>query len=81
MGTDTAAARSVAAGYRLVQAAAHLHRVVDPSGRVIGHVADHEVDGVRRVIARRFHAATGAFVDVGAFWDVNDAVTALHHSR
>ncbi|OAH51488.1 hypothetical protein [Microbacterium oleivorans] len=67
--------------YRLVTVSDRVARVVDGSGRVIGHVArTGDGDGCR-YRARRYRAAAGGFVDVGEFWRVEDAVAALHDSR
>ncbi|MGA7149102.1 MAG: hypothetical protein WBX17_11515 [Microbacterium sp.] len=66
---------------RLSGAAPSLWRVIDASGRVIGHVqALVQADGVR-FRARRFRAATRAFMDLGEFWSVDDAVDCLRFGR
>jgi len=58
-----------------------LWRVTDPSGHVVGHVqAGCEAQGTR-FHARRFHAASRAFLDVGAFWTVEEAVDCLRYLR
>lgn len=64
-------------GVRLVRATADLWRVVDTSGRVIGHLqlVPHPLG--RRCRARRYHAPTSRFRDVGDFWSADDAVAAL----
>lgn len=65
----------------LVPAAPSLWRVVDPSGRIIGHLqAVLEGDGVR-YRARRFQPGGNAFFDLGAFWSADDAVDTLRYSR
>lgn len=62
--------------YRLATVSDRVARVVDGSGRVIGHVArTDDGDGCR------YRAAAGGFVDVGEFWRMEDAVAALHDSR
>lgn len=67
--------------YRLIPVSDRLARVVDASGRVIGHVAKAADSDGCRYRARRFRAATGGFVDLGAFCHRDDAVAALHDSR
>lgn len=81
MTTSTRTRTAAPHGYRLAAASAGLWRVLDSSGRVVGHVAEREEDGHLRIIARRFRAASRAFVDIGSFWRLDDAVAALHHSR
>lgn len=66
---------------RLAGAAPSLWRVIDASGRVIGHVqALAQADGVR-FRARRFRVATRAFMDLGEFWSVDDAIDCLRFVR
>jgi hypothetical protein len=66
---------------RLTEAAAGLWRVIDRQGRIIGHIeAREEHEGVR-YRARRFHAASHAFRDLGAFWSADDAVDCLRLGR
>ena len=66
---------------RLAEAAAGLWRVIDPDGRIIGHLeARAEHQGVR-YRARRFHAQSRAFRDLGAFWSADDAVECLRLGR
>jgi len=66
---------------RLVSAAPALWRIVDRSGRVIGHLQaiGHE-QGVR-YRARRYHAPTRAFRDLGEFWSADDAVESVAFAR
>ncbi|MCM3696777.1 hypothetical protein [Microbacterium oleivorans] len=68
-------------GYRLVVVSDRVSRVVDGSGRVIGHVARAGDGDDARFRARRFRATSGGFVDLGGFWHLEDAVAALHDSR
>ncbi|GAA1990554.1 hypothetical protein [Microbacterium pumilum] len=66
---------------RLATAAPALWRVIDRSGRVIGHLqAMAEAAGVR-YRARRFHAPSRAFRDLGEFWSAADAVDCLRFAR
>ena len=64
-------------GTRLLRATADLWRVVDASGHVIGHLQliPHPLGW--RCRARRYHAPTSRFRDVGDFWSADDAVAAL----
>jgi hypothetical protein len=65
----------------LVAAAPSLWRVLRPDGRVIGHVQQvAQPDGVR-FRARRFHAASHEFRDLGDFWTADDAVECLRFTR
>ncbi len=65
----------------LASAGPALWRVVDRDGRVIGHV-QAEREGVDvRWLARRFHAPSRAFRDLGAFWSVDDAVDCIAFAR
>ncbi|GAA1242983.1 hypothetical protein JOF42_002159 [Microbacterium phyllosphaerae] len=63
----------------LVRAAAHLWRVQDARGRVLGHLRlVHHPLGVR-YRAERLHLATATFRLVGDFWKADDAVAALRN--
>ncbi|WP_203579610.1 hypothetical protein [Microbacterium hibisci] len=62
---------------RLVAAAPSLWRVVDPRGLVIGHLQAHTQAGGIRYRARRFHAASRAFRELGEFWSADDALECL----
>lgn len=66
---------------RTVPVAAGRWRVLDGAGRVIGHVETHDDPRGVRYRARRFHAATKRFRDIGDFWSAADAVTCLAHWR
>lgn len=66
---------------RLAVAGPALWRVVDASGRVIGHLqALAEGAGVR-YRARRFHTASHTFRDLGEFWSADDAIDCLRFAR
>ena len=65
----------------LARAAPALWRVRDASGRVIGHLqALPLADGIR-YRARRFHAASRAFRELGEFWSADDAIDCLRFAR
>ncbi|WP_106814091.1 hypothetical protein [Microbacterium timonense] len=66
---------------RLIPAAPSLWRVVEPSGRVIGHLQQLTHHGAVRFRARRYHAASHAFRDLGDFWSADDAVESLRFTR
>ena len=66
---------------RLTSAAPALWRVVDASGRVIGHLqASAQRQGVR-YRARRFHSASRTFRELGEFWSADDAIECLRFAR
>lgn len=81
--TPRTAAPSLAPGtrVRLVAAAPSLWRVLEPGGRVIGHLQTVIHSGGVRFRARRFHAASHAFRDLGDFWSADDAVECLAFAR
>ncbi|TDN92740.1 hypothetical protein [Microbacterium sp. BK668] len=66
---------------RLARAAAALWRVLDARDRVIGHVEAFSAPGGTRYRARRFHAASRAFRDLGEFWSADDAIDCLRFER
>jgi hypothetical protein len=66
---------------RLVRAAPALWRVADPGGRVIGHLEAVAAPGGTRYRARRFHAASRMFRDLGDFWSADDAIDCLRFAR
>lgn len=66
---------------RLADAAPSLWRVIDRSGRVIGHLQALAQGSGIRYRARRFHAASRAFLDLGEFWSVDDAIDCLRFAR
>lgn len=70
-----------AAPVHLEPAAPSLWRVVDRRGLVIGHVAAFADPSGTRYRARRFHAVTRAFRDLGEFWSADDAVDCLRFAR
>lgn len=65
----------------LATAGPALWRVIDRSGRVIGHLHARGAGADTRYRARRFHAASGRFRDLGEFWAPDDAVDCLLFSR
>lgn len=66
---------------RLLDAAPALWRVVDRSGRVIGHLQALAHSNGVRYRARRFHAASRAFLELGEFWSAADALDCLRFAR
>lgn len=68
-------------GYDLRRVAPSLWRVVDARGLVAGHVAEVADPRGVRYDARRYSPAAGAFLEIGAFWRLADAVAAVHDSR
>lgn len=72
---------AVNADLQLLRAGARLWRVIDARGRVIGHLEALGGDPTARYRARRFHAASRAFRDLGEFWSAEDAVESLRYAR
>lgn len=69
------------AAVRLAFAAPALWRVLDASGRVLGHLQAVPDSRGMRFRARRFHPASRAFRDLGDFWSPDDAVDCLRFAR
>ncbi len=70
-----------ATGLRLAPVGTSRWRVVDATGRIIGHLdAIHDPRGTR-YRARRYHAGAHAFRDVGDFWSADDAAACLRFAR
>lgn len=63
----------------LIRASAHLWRVQDASGRVLGHLRLAADPLGVRYRAERLHLPTGVFRLVGDFWRADDAVAALRN--
>ncbi|WP_431072835.1 hypothetical protein [Microbacterium phyllosphaerae] len=63
----------------LVRASAHLWRVQDVRGRVLGHLRLLPDPLGMRYRAERLHLATASFRLVGDFWRADDAVAALRN--
>lgn len=63
----------------LIRAGAHLWRVQDSSGRVLGHLRLLSDPLGIRYRAERLHLAAGSFRLVGDFWRPDDAVAALRN--
>lgn len=68
-------------GVRLLPVGSARWRVVARDGVVAGHLEARGDGAARRFRARRFHAATGAFRDVGEFWSAEEAVECLRLYR
>ncbi len=66
---------------RLTAAAPALWRVTDPAGRVIGHLQAVAEETGLRYRARRFQSASRAFLDLGDFWRVDDAIDCLRFTH
>lgn len=66
---------------RLMPVSEHLWRVLDPRGRVIGHLRVSGDRAQRRFVALRFHASDRRFREVGAFWTRAEALECLRLSR
>lgn len=64
----------------LVRAADHLWRVQDRREHVLGHLRIVADPLGLRYRAERLNLATGAFLVVGEFWRVDDAVAVLRYS-
>lgn len=64
---------------QLVRASAHLWRVQDATGRVLGHLRLLPDPLGMRYRAERLHLATASFRLVGDFWKPDDAVAALRN--
>ncbi|MFT4220001.1 MAG: hypothetical protein QM611_05740 [Microbacterium sp.] len=73
----SAPALPAARGVSLARAADDLWRVLDHTGRVIGHLQAVAHPLGLRYRARRFHAPTARFRDLGDFWSPDDAVACL----
>jgi len=66
---------------RLAVAAPALWRVIDRSGRVIGHIQALAEGPEVRYRARRFHARSRSFRNLGDFWSAGDAIDCLRFAR
>jgi hypothetical protein len=66
---------------RLIPVADHLWRVLDVTGRALGHLDERGAGARRRFHARRFHTGSGAFRDLGAFCTAQEALDCLRWSR
>lgn len=68
-------------GVMLRAVSARRWRVLDPTGRILGHLrADERRDGTR-FHAERFDPATGSLRELGAFWSAAEAVDCLRYLR
>jgi hypothetical protein len=72
---------SRARNVRLVAAAPALWRIVGPSGRVMGHLQAVRQGHDVRYSARRFHAPSRMFRELGEFWSADDAVECVILAR
>lgn len=71
---------ALAGSVQLAAAAPSLWRVVS-AGRIIGHLQALVDDAGVRYRARRFHAGSRAFRDLGDFWSAADAIECLRFAR
>ncbi|WP_417562694.1 hypothetical protein [Microbacterium sp.] len=62
---------------RLASIGAGRWRVLDDHGLIVGHVEARLDPQGTRFAARRYHSATRAFLERGAFWSIQDAVESL----
>lgn len=65
---------------RLLRAATDLWRVIDVSGRVVGHLKTVPHPLGSRYRALRYHAASARLRGIGDFFSADDAVDALRAS-
>ena len=66
---------------RLAAAAPALWRVIDRKGHVIGHLqAIADGSGIRYRV-RRFRASSRAFLELGEFWRIEEAIDCLRFAR
>ncbi|GAA3209973.1 hypothetical protein [Microbacterium terregens] len=79
--TSDAPALSRVRSVRLVRAAPALWRIVDRHGLVLGHLRAIGQGAELRYSARRFHAPTRAFRELGEFWSADDAVECVTFTR
>ena len=68
-------------GLRLQSAAPTLWRVVDRTGKVIGHIQAHGEQGGTRYRAQRFSPMARVFRALGDFWSADDAIDCLRFAR
>ena len=68
-------------GVALVPVASGRWRVIDPKGRVIGHLDAVATASGTRYSARRYHVPSRSFRELGEFWSAADAVECLRLSR
>lgn len=64
---------------RVAPAGPALWRVLDATGRIIGHLHELEHALGSRWAARRYRDGVGGFRTVGEFWSVDDAIGALRN--
>ena len=69
------------AGFRFDAAGPALWRVVDQAGLVIGHLQALAGEAGVRYRAKRFHARTRSFRELGDFWSPDDAIDCLRFAR
>lgn len=65
----------------LVAAGLGRWRVLDGSGRALGHLERHETPRGPRFRAQRYHAPSRSFREIGLFWSAHEAAECLRLSR
>ncbi len=78
---ETAAPRLATPAVRLLPVGQDRWRVIDRTGRALGQLVTSGEASDLRYRARRFHAASGTFRDIGEFCVAADAVECLRTLR
>lgn len=79
--TTTTDAPPVVRGFALHPVSARRWRVLDRSGRVVGHVRAEPTPDGTRFHAERFDLAARRMRPHGAFWTADEAVQCLRYLR
>ncbi|WEK14497.1 MAG: hypothetical protein P0Y48_04645 [Candidatus Microbacterium phytovorans] len=78
---DAARLPATIGAVRLLRATARLWRATSHDGRIIGHIRVDDDGGDFRYVALRFSARARGLIEVGAFWNPDEAVDCLRWSR
>lgn len=78
---DAPPAPQISPRLALIPAGRGRWRVLDGSGRALGHLERHETAIGPRFRAQRFHAPSRSFREVGDFWSAHEAAECLRLSR
>ncbi len=81
MSQTLAPAPPVIRGFAFRPVSSRRWRVIDRTGRVIGHVRWEEAGGGLRFHAERFDLARARLRQLGAFWSAREAVECLTYLR